>query len=817
MYEAFYGLREKPFNLTPDPRFLYLSTKHKEAFAHLLYGIKNLCGFVLLSGEIGTGKTTICRTLLNQLDDDIEVAFTFNPSLAGEEMLRSINQDFGIETKAETVKGLIDELNAHLLERTAAGKNCVLVMDEAQTLSPEVLEQIRLLSNLETETRKLLQIVLIGQPELMEKLALDQLRQLDQRITARYHLEPLDAQETLQYIAYRLRVAGGRNKVQFTKAAVKAIYRASGGTPRVINALCDRALLIGYTQEIRDIDRDLVEQAASEIRGPAPVSKKSPFSLGQFLPNPTVVVSVILLLLGMKYLIDRSASNNMQILEAIDRSRQQTGERAPGTTAPEPVEATPADQTASVEPTPSEPTPVETPEPPEVPPETVEVADAPPPEDRVIEQAVSPEPAADTPKDGTTAAASAILSAWGITPPGVLPEGHTGEAILACAAANGLSAEHLSPTIRQLEAINLPAFVLMIGNQRKEWSSLVGIEGDLLRLATPAGDAALMAKSEFAERYLGEAIIPWQDPSPGADILGLDMRGDAVRTLQVQLVALGLSQAKLDGVFGSETDKAVRTLQLRAGLGADGRVGRQTRMVMTSWLPGFATPALQDLQMATPEQLAQLRERLQDEGTPEAAKAEEPAAAADAPQPEPDAPKTEAPAATADTPRELPAVEAPQPEPEAPKAEESAAATDTVEKDAESQPETKPAEQDEAALESKVVPTPETASADGKTSAAPQPEEGTKGKAQGDVIVLEELPALEQGAEPAPKPSAAEGEKDSSGGSGDTASPAPAKAEGDTAQKREEAAPVTAPATPTFPLVPHEPEQDQASDGGPAQ
>ena len=192
MYEAFYGLTEKTFNLTPDPRFLFLSEKHKEAFAHLLFGIKNRTGFIMVSGEIGTGKTTICRSLLSQLDPDIEIAFIFNPRLSPIELLRKINEDFGIQSQGESLKDLIDELNEYLLDRASNGKNCVLVIDEAQNLDPSVLEQIRLLSNLETETQKLLQIILIGQPELAHSLQLPELRQLNQRITARYHLKPLD-------------------------------------------------------------------------------------------------------------------------------------------------------------------------------------------------------------------------------------------------------------------------------------------------------------------------------------------------------------------------------------------------------------------------------------------------------------------------------------------------------------------------------------------------------------------------------------------------------------------------------------------------
>ena len=267
MYESFYGLRERPFNLTPDPKFLYLSEKHKEAFAHLLYGIRNRSGFVMISGEIGTGKTTLCRNLLNQLDSNTEVAFIFNPFLSAIELMKKINQEFGIESEADTVLELTEELNVHLLHSSALGKDCVLVIDEAQNLSPQVLEQIRLLSNLETDSEKLLQIILIGQPELVEKLSLRELRQLNQRITARYHLKSLSADETLQYVAYRIHVAGGRKRINFTKSAVKQVYKLSGGVPRMINALCDRTLLIGYTKEQHVISAKLVKQAAKEIRG----------------------------------------------------------------------------------------------------------------------------------------------------------------------------------------------------------------------------------------------------------------------------------------------------------------------------------------------------------------------------------------------------------------------------------------------------------------------------------------------------------------------------------------------------------------------
>ncbi|MGC9053719.1 MAG: ExeA family protein, partial [Candidatus Hydrogenedens sp.] len=289
MYESFYGLKEKPFSLTPDPKYLFLSEKHKEAFAHLLFGIKNRMGFIMVTGEIGTGKTTICRALLSQLDPDTELAFIFNPCLNPVELLKRILTEFGVQTKADTLLDLTDQLNEFLLSKSRQQKNCVLVIDEAQNLTPSVLEQIRLLSNLETEKEKLLQIVLIGQPELLDRLKLHELRQLNQRITARYHLNALDEQETRQYIAYRIHIAGGKKRIQFAPKAYKLIYKHSKGIPRLINSICDRALLVGYTREKKVIDQYIVKQALKELHGqlenpqPTPIRKKD---WKKLIPSP---------------------------------------------------------------------------------------------------------------------------------------------------------------------------------------------------------------------------------------------------------------------------------------------------------------------------------------------------------------------------------------------------------------------------------------------------------------------------------------------------------------------------------------------------
>ncbi len=250
MYLDFHGFREKPFNLTPDPRFVFLSKNHREAFAHLLYGINNRSGFIALTGEVGSGKTTVLRALLSQLDaDHHRTALIFNPSLSPTELLQNINREFGISNNTSNNSSLLESLNQFLLQQNTEGRTVVLVIDEAQDLETSVLEQIRLISNLETDKEKLIQIVLSGQSELLQILERNEMRQLSQRITVRYHLQPMDFIDTVHYIHHRLEVAGGKGDVVFSEGALKRIYRYSRGLPRLINVACDRALLTGYTRD----------------------------------------------------------------------------------------------------------------------------------------------------------------------------------------------------------------------------------------------------------------------------------------------------------------------------------------------------------------------------------------------------------------------------------------------------------------------------------------------------------------------------------------------------------------------------------------
>ncbi|MBL3825645.1 MULTISPECIES: ExeA family protein [unclassified Marinobacter] len=337
MYYDFFGFREPPFSIAPDPRYLYLSDRHKEALAHLMYGVQGQGGFIVITGEVGTGKTTVSRCFIENVPDNVDIALILNPRLSARELLSSICDELEIPHEiSATIKELVDLINQDLLKAHAAGRHKVLMIDEAQNLSAEVLEQLRLLTNLETAEKKLLQIVLLGQPELQEMLALPELRQLNQRVTARYHLDAIGREELPAYLRYRLSVAGMRGDI-FSQRAVNRLYRESQGIPRLINLISDRALLGAYAEGEHEITADHIRHAAKEVRGhsigPAPSrSGRSP-DRSQYL---VVAASILVAIIGTAWLFERwspdsSASTGHSSAEplegAVERLEEQEQEQ----------------------------------------------------------------------------------------------------------------------------------------------------------------------------------------------------------------------------------------------------------------------------------------------------------------------------------------------------------------------------------------------------------------------------------------------------------------------------------------------------------
>jgi general secretion pathway protein A len=268
MYQHFYGLKKMPFNTTPDTRFFFHSEQHQEALSSLLYAVNERKGFVLLTGEIGAGKTTVCRAFLNRLDPSTKVAVITNTRLTERQLLQAVCEEFGLWIPGNVGKvTLFNELNTFLIDQYRQGSNVVLIVDEAQNLRPEVLEEVRLISNLETERDKLIQIVLMGQPELREIMELPELKQLKQRIVLRFHLYPLSEREAQAYIFHRLKMAGADGSLKFSRKALRAVYEYSGGIPRVVNIICDNALLLGFVQETRKISEQLVREVIRDLEG----------------------------------------------------------------------------------------------------------------------------------------------------------------------------------------------------------------------------------------------------------------------------------------------------------------------------------------------------------------------------------------------------------------------------------------------------------------------------------------------------------------------------------------------------------------------
>ncbi|HXX47652.1 MAG TPA: AAA family ATPase [Myxococcota bacterium] len=538
MYLGFYGLREKPFSLSPDPRYLFLSASHREALAHLLYGIEEGEGFIEVIGQVGTGKTTLCRTLLDRIGSDAEIAYIFNPSPSEVELLSAINREFGLPTAARTRTDLLEALNQFLVEKNASGRRVLLVIDEAQNLDPAVLEQVRLLSNLETDRAKLLQIVLIGQPELEENLSRSDLRQLRQRITVRWTLRPLSRTEVSEYLEHRLRVAGREDPRLFTPAALRALTRASRGIPRLINALADRALLAGYTEGCREIDARLVRRAARELPATELGGWRAATGLRRGIAAVLVVLGVLVGLASTAFL-----------------PRTRAGGGGGAAAAP----AAPAESA------------------------TAPVSSAPPLLPARIDGLSANASAAD--------ALEALLGAWGYRQtvggeidPNLFPD--------AVRSVSPLSVFVTHGTPEMLTALDLPAILELeprLGERR--YVALIGMDDAGRARLGMAGDQLELDRDQLQRLWTGRIFYLWTN-FESVPALSSGMKGGAVRWLQARLTELGyLHAGDATAEYDELTASAVKAFQTASSLAPSGEVGPETLIALYQALD-YTTPRL---------------------------------------------------------------------------------------------------------------------------------------------------------------------------------------------------------------------------------
>ncbi|MGB2928714.1 MAG: AAA family ATPase [Desulfobacterales bacterium] len=565
MYKNFFSFRERPFKLVPNPAYLFLSKSHEEVLAHLTYAVIQGDGFVEITGEIGTGKTTLCRAFLENLDNNTKAAYIFNPNLNSIQLLKAINDEFGIASDADNTKDLIDRLNSFLIAKKAQGKNVILIIDEAQNLTTEVLEQLRLLSNLETSRDKLLQIILVGQPELGEKLDSHELRQLDQRITLKCQLVPLSYKEVRGYIQHRINIASRKAGIQFTGAAYRSIYHYSRGIPRLINIVCDRALLTAFVLDRQMISGKIAKAAIRELGVRGDMKRRG-------LQNRKRIILIFFLLCTGIFVV------------MVFRS----GFLDQNTMLSSPASPIPASDSKSVDAADKPPAKVS------------ENAPA-----KVTDKIHAKAPALDEP--GTVmepvrelgvllekldrfysrkAALKVALDLWGAeSEMGRHLDGISDDYAFFRLAAeqNGLLLRRITGHFNAVKKLNLPAILAFClpGGHPPVYLALYRIDDGKITLIGGKKDISIELEPADLESYwLGIAYIPWKNFLSLKGAIPLDSPKDSIITLKMLLRDIGFNTVEIGPFYDENTRQAVKNVQGKYGIHMDGVVGSTTKIAL---------------------------------------------------------------------------------------------------------------------------------------------------------------------------------------------------------------------------------------------
>ncbi|MEC9422746.1 MAG: AAA family ATPase [Nitrospinota bacterium] len=581
VYQDFFGFSEKPFDLTPDHKYLYLSPKHKEVLAHLVYGLQENNGFLKIVGEVGTGKTMICRSFLRELRTDFNIAYIFNPAINELELLQTINSELGLTGKSKSKKKLIDVLNVFLLEERAKGHRVVVIIDEAQDLAPDVMEQLRLLSNLETDTEKLIQIVLIGQPELDNVLAKESLRQLRQRITIQWELLPLNLEETRGYIQHRLNVALGRGKVSFSNSAVETVFRYSRGIPRMINVICDRTLLIAFTESTKKINPQIVKTAVQDIGSLEPIESWSSKFWKLAIPS-AIAAGIGFLALNFLVLPDFNNKSQRQNMVTLIQ--------------PEPIGLSSPEKFINYSASSQQITPgvlfnasEKMPEPAAAVPEPLTLK-AP---DQGALKMVDPEKLVTylsslTLIESKLEAVKWILEAWNIDPEKLQAK----EDFERMAQNYNLLQYEMNGTMKRLQTLNYPALleIALPNAQGTKYLALSSIKGEVGIFGSV--DKIEMPLSMINSLWTRKAIVLWKDFENLPESLEFGFKGKEAIWLQKNLRLLGFFQGREAPLYGPKTIQAVRELQRNNDIKDDGKFQTDSKMLVYNLLQIYSTPDL---------------------------------------------------------------------------------------------------------------------------------------------------------------------------------------------------------------------------------